>query len=95
MAQWAPAETGLGTIIVTGSSGRIGSAFIDRIGDRFVEMGLDREGPPHPPPNTEHIIACDPHVGSQRAIRVRHNPPAWTYTNYLRRSSGCLLQFFW
>jgi hypothetical protein len=22
-------------------------------------MGLDREGPPHPPPATEHVIACE------------------------------------
>lgn len=59
MNHTAATETGLGTLIVTGSSGRIGSAFIERIGDRFIEMGFDREGPPHPPPDTEHVIACD------------------------------------
>lgn len=48
-----------GTLIITGSSGRIGSSFIERIGNSFIEMGLDREGPPHPPPDTEHVIDCD------------------------------------
>ena len=52
-------EKGLGTLIITGSSGRIGSAFIDRIGDSYTEMGLDRKGPPHPPPETDHVIDCD------------------------------------
>ena len=52
-------EKGLGTLIITGSSGRIGSAFIDRIGESYTEVGLDRKGPPHPPPETEHVIDCD------------------------------------
>ncbi len=52
-------ERGLGTLIITGSSGRIGSAFIDHIGDSYTEMGLDRKGPPHPPPETDHVIDCD------------------------------------
>jgi len=53
-------------IIVTGSSGLIGSAFIDRIGERFVEFGFDREGPPHPPPKTEYVIDCD--LGSDQSV---------------------------
>ncbi|MBX3301813.1 MAG: NAD-dependent epimerase/dehydratase family protein [Nitrospira sp.] len=52
-------DNGLGTLIITGSSGRIGRSFIARIGDRFIEMGFDRKGPPHPPADTEHIIDCD------------------------------------
>jgi nucleoside-diphosphate-sugar epimerase/uncharacterized membrane protein len=52
-------EKGLETLIITGSSGRIGSSFIDRIGESYTEVGLDREGPPHPPPETEHVIDCD------------------------------------
>ena len=52
-------EKGLGTLIITGSSGRIGSSFIDRIGESFIELGFDREGPPHPPPDTEYVINCD------------------------------------
>ena len=57
----------LPSIIVTGSSGLIGSAFIDRIGTRYREFGFDREGPPHPPPATEHVIDCD--VGSDESVR--------------------------
>jgi nucleoside-diphosphate-sugar epimerase len=52
-------ETGLGTLIITGSSGLIGSAFIDRVGENYTEMGFDRKGPPRPPPKTAHVIACD------------------------------------
>jgi nucleoside-diphosphate-sugar epimerase len=57
----------LPNIIVTGSSGLIGSAFIDRIGTRYREFGFDREGPPHPPPATEHVIDCD--VASDESVR--------------------------
>ena len=59
MKQTPTIEKGLGTFIITGSSGRIGSSFIDRIGESYTEMGFDREGPPHPPPDTEHVIDCD------------------------------------
>jgi len=52
-------EQALGTLIITGSSGRIGSSFIDRIGESYTEVGLDRKGPPHPPPETEHVIDCE------------------------------------
>ena len=55
----SPIDTGLGALIITGSSGRIGSAFIHRIGETYTELGFDREGPPHPPPETEHVIDCD------------------------------------
>ncbi len=59
MKKTATIDRGLGTLIITGSSGRIGSSFIDRVGKSFIEMGFDREGPPHPPPDTEHVIDCD------------------------------------
>ena len=52
-------EAGLGTLIITGSSGLIGSAFLDRVGESYTEMGVDRKGPPHPPPKTDLVIACD------------------------------------
>ena len=58
-------------MIVTGSSGLIGSAFLDRIGEQFVEFGFDREGPPHPPPKTEHVINCD--LGSDESVRQALN----------------------
>lgn len=66
MKQTPTIEQGLGTLIITGSSGRIGSSFIDRVGDTYTEMGFDREGPPHPPPETEHVIACD--LGSDESV---------------------------
>ncbi|MGQ0811339.1 MAG: hypothetical protein ACT4OO_08965, partial [Nitrospiraceae bacterium] len=59
-------DKGLGTLIITGSSGRIGSALIDRVGESYTEMGFDREGPPHPPPETEHVITCD--LGSDESV---------------------------
>jgi nucleoside-diphosphate-sugar epimerase/uncharacterized membrane protein len=52
-------KTPSNTLIITGSSGLIGSSFIDRVGESYWEMAFDREGPPHPPPSTEHIIDCD------------------------------------
>lgn len=61
-------EKGLGTVIITGSSGRIGTSFIARIGESFIEMGFDREGPPHPPSDTEHIIDCD--LSSDNSVRA-------------------------
>lgn len=61
-------EKRLGTLIITGSSGRIGSAFIDRVGESFIEMGFDREGPPHPPPDTEYVIDCD--LSSDHSVRA-------------------------
>ena len=54
-----PIEKELETLIITGSSGLIGSAFIDRVGERYTEMGFDRKGPPRQPPKTAHVIACD------------------------------------
>lgn len=43
------------TILVTGSSGLIGSALCNRFGDRFNVVGFDREGPPYPPPVAECV----------------------------------------
>ena len=42
-------------ILVTGSSGFIGSAVIRRFGEQFALVGLDRDGPPHPPPIAECV----------------------------------------
>lgn len=59
-------KTPSSTLIITGSSGLIGSSLIDRVGESYWEMGFDREGPPHPPPSTEQIIACD--LSSDRSV---------------------------
>lgn len=54
-----PEGQALPTILVTGSSGLIGSSLIDRLGEDYLEIGFDREGPPHPPPTTDRVIDCD------------------------------------
>jgi nucleoside-diphosphate-sugar epimerase/uncharacterized membrane protein len=58
----------LGTLIITGSSGRIGSSFIGRVGEHYREMGFDREGPPYPPPETDHVVDCD--LRSDESVRA-------------------------
>ncbi len=52
-------EKGRETLIVTGSSGLIGSAFIDHVGGAYTEIGFDCKGPPRPGPKTAHVITCD------------------------------------
>jgi nucleoside-diphosphate-sugar epimerase len=42
-------------IVVTGSSGLIGSALVERLAARYHVVGFDREGPPHPPPVAECV----------------------------------------
>ena len=56
----------LPNIIVTGSSGLIGNALIGHIGSHYREFAFDREGPPHPPSSTEHVIDCD--VSSEESL---------------------------
>ena len=46
-------------ILVTGASGRIGTAAIARLAGHFHVDGFDRAGPPVPPSVTEHVIDCD------------------------------------
>ncbi len=55
----ATIETGLGTVIITGSSGLIGSAFLAHAGERYTELCLDSKAPPRLAPKTAHIIPCD------------------------------------
>jgi nucleoside-diphosphate-sugar epimerase len=43
------------TILVTGSSGLIGSAACKRVAKDFQVIGFDREGWPHPPPEAECV----------------------------------------
>ena len=42
-------------VLITGSSGLIGSAIIRRLADRYRLVGFDRDGPPHPPPEAECV----------------------------------------
>ena len=43
------------TVLVTGSSGLIGTEVCNRLGDRFNVVGFDRAGPPEPPPTAECV----------------------------------------
>ena len=43
------------TVLITGSSGLIGSAVADRLASRYSIIGFDRQGPPHPPPTADCI----------------------------------------
>jgi nucleoside-diphosphate-sugar epimerase len=45
-------------VIVTGSSGLIGSAVVRALAGRYTVVGFDREGPPHPPPEA-HAVFVD------------------------------------
>jgi UDP-glucose 4-epimerase len=47
---------GDGVVLITGSSGFIGSAFIEAFAGRFQLVGFDREGPPHPPPEADCVL---------------------------------------
>lgn len=51
----ANADSRQGVIIVTGSSGLIGSSVIERLAEEFTVIGFDREGSPHPPPMAECV----------------------------------------
>ncbi len=43
------------TVIITGSSGLIGSEVVRGLAARYNVIGFDRSGPPHPPPEAECI----------------------------------------
>ena len=60
-------------VIVTGSSGFIRRAVIERLAEEFTLVGLDRETPPHPPAGAECIsidVTSDDSVKSALA-RIR------------------------
>lgn len=44
-----------GVVLVTGSSGFIGSATVERLASRYTVVGLDSHMPPHPPPVAECV----------------------------------------
>lgn len=48
----------LPVVVVTGSSGLIGSALIRALAGRYEIVGFDRAGPPHPPPEA-HCVFVD------------------------------------
>ena len=60
-------------MIVTGSSGFIGSAVVKRLAERYRVIGFDRDVPPHPPAEAECICIDLTDEASVRAAfrRVR------------------------
>lgn len=67
-------DSHMGVVIITGSSGLIGSAVVRRLASKFQIAGFDRAGDPHPPPEAE-CICVD--VTSEESVqaglrRVRH-----------------------
>ena len=63
-------------VIVTGSSGFIGSAVIDKFAERYRLVGFDRDIPPHPPPAAECVcidLASDASVEAAfRRVRTAY-----------------------
>jgi nucleoside-diphosphate-sugar epimerase len=64
------------TVLVTGSSGLIGSAVAERLAARFEVVGFDLKGPPHPPPTADRV-EVDISSGASvrdglRTLRKRH-----------------------
>jgi len=71
-------DDGKDVIIVTGSSGLIGSALANRLGSAFTVIGFDREGPPYPPPSADCVavdVTSDESVQHALAgVRERYGP---------------------
>src|SRR3546814_16778577 len=61
----SPSENAKGVVLVTGASGFIGSAVIQKLGNDYQVVGLDRAGPPAPPSTA---VAIDFDLGSDEAI---------------------------
>src|SRR5687768_8889774 len=64
-------ESSRNVVLVTGSSGFIGSAVVERFAEDFTVVGLDRPGLPHPPPAAD-CVEVD--LSSQDSVRdgLRH-----------------------
>ena len=58
-------------IIVTGSSGLIGSRVIKRLAPEYRIVGLDKEGAPHPPPEADCMSFDITDAGSIRSTMER------------------------
>lgn len=67
-------ESQTGIVLITGSSGLLGSASVRKLADRFRVVGFDREGYPHPPPQAECICVDLTSASSIRdgLNRIRH-----------------------
>ena len=61
-------EKGLGTLLSRAVVGASAARSLIASETSYTEMGFDREGPPHPPPETEHVIDCD--LGWDESVRA-------------------------
>lgn len=70
------ADGSAGVVLITGSSGFIGAGIIRRLAGRYRLVGLDRAGPPDPPPPAEAVdidLGSDESVAAALdAVRERH-----------------------
>lgn len=55
-------------VIVTGSSGYIGSAIVKRLAERYRVIGFDREAEPHPPAEAECVCVDVTDEASIKAV---------------------------
>lgn len=58
-------------VLITGSSGRIGSALIHRLAARYEIIGFDDAGPPYPP-RPAHCIPVDMESDNSVAEALKH-----------------------
>ena len=65
-------------VLITGASGFIAAAVIAKLSDRYTVVGLDRAGPPDPPPPA---AAIDFDLGSDEAVRAALNEVRARYGN--------------
>jgi len=59
-------ETGDDVVLITGSSGLVGSALIQRLAGRYTLVGLDRPGPPDPD-DPAHRVSFD--ITSEESVK--------------------------
>lgn len=67
-------------ILVTGSSGLIGSAVVKRFAESFNVVGFDRAGPPYPPPVAE-CVCVDP--ASEESVQYGLDRVRYGYGGYI------------
>ncbi|MEO8177484.1 MAG: NAD(P)-dependent oxidoreductase [Deltaproteobacteria bacterium] len=65
-------------VLITGSSGLIGSATVQRLADRHALVGFDRDGPPHPPRAAECVCIA---LTSDESVREGMERVRYAYGN--------------